>query len=197
MLKPRHFVLIFFIAAGVTFIACDSDDSPEPMTPRTFADVEADFAAIDLTPGINDVVLEMLNGVSYNFRVISPERTSGESRPLVLTLHGATTVEGAEKNTACYVKPGLDTLRAFILSPYGEGGLWFTDFNQDMIGNLIFLAQKYWPLQTDKIAVTGYSLYIRELSIKMFISLSSNNAAYNLTVFIFVNCNSRERFATE
>ena len=55
------------------------------------------------------------------------------------------------------MEPGLESLDAFILSPYGEGGLWFSDENQSMIGDLMFLCQKYWPIDRDKIAVTGYS----------------------------------------
>jgi predicted peptidase len=147
------YVLLFTLSIQ---ISCSSDD-PEPEQVRTFEDVENDFAAIDLAPGIHDIQLQILNGIEYHFRVIAPERADGENRPMVLALHGATTQPGAEKNTACYVEPGLDTLRAFILSPYGEGGLWFTDFNQEMIGTLMYLTQKYWPVEHDKIAVTGYS----------------------------------------
>ena len=128
-----------------------------PPPERTFADVEADFQALDLSPGVHDVTLEILNGVFYNFRIIAPERTAGENRPLVLTFHGATTSTDAHKNTACYAEPGLDTLNAFILSPFATGGLWFEDRHQEMVATLIFLVKKFWPIEEDKIAVTGYS----------------------------------------
>ena len=144
----NYFIIILTLFVLVFQSSCSSDE-PTPDAPRTFADIEADFAAIDLSPGIQDVQLEMFNGVIYHFRVIAPDRADGELRPLILALHGAASQLGAEKNTACYVEPGLDTLRAFIISPYGEGGLWFSDFNQEMIANLMFLTQKYWPIETE------------------------------------------------
>jgi predicted peptidase len=157
MLKFTHPLLSLLFASLLFFIACKSDDMPVPVDVRTFEDVEVDFQAIDLSPGVHDVSLEILNGVIYNFRVIAPERATGEERPFMIALHGASTSPDAHKNTACYVEPGLDTLNAFILSPNGEGGLWYTDENQEMMATLIFLVRKYWPIDEDRMAVTGYS----------------------------------------
>jgi len=159
MLRTNLIIPFSFFFALLVLNACQSDDDPVvvPVPSRTLADVEADFQALDLSAGVHDVSLEIINDVFYHFRVIAPERTDGETRPLVLAFHGATTSTDAHKNTACYVEPGLDTLDAFILSPFAEGGLWFEDKNQEMIGNLVFWIQKYWPVDTDKIAVTGYS----------------------------------------
>ena len=129
----------------------------EPALDRTYVDVVADFQALDLSPGIHDVSLEIVNGIYYHFRVIAPERAPSEKRPLVMTFHGASGSVDAHKNTACYSEPGLDTLRAFIFSPYASGGLWFEDENQKMMADLVFLINEYWPIEQDKIAVTGYS----------------------------------------
>lgn len=158
MYKRDFFICYFSFLVIIVFSACQkSDDGPEPQPIRTFADVEADFQAIDTSPGTHDVSLEMPNGVTYQFRVIAPERAAQEDRPLVITFHGASTSADAHKNTACYAEPGLETLNAFILSPYTEGGLWYTDESQQMIGDLVFLIRKYWPIDEEKIAVTGYS----------------------------------------
>lgn len=138
-------------------VSCGSDDDDSPSQTRTIEDIEADFENIDLSPGIEDVALEMFNGEVYNFRVISPERNNGELRPLILALHGASTSPDAHKNTACYVELGLEDLDAFILSPHANGGLWFAESSQRMIGDLMFFALKYWPIDRAKIAVTGYS----------------------------------------
>ena len=153
----NNFKILFF-AFTVLFLASCGDEEPRDTNiPRTFADVEADFQDIDMSPGVQDVELQMFNGVVYSFRVIIPEKAINENRPLILTLHGASTSPDAHKNTACYAEPGLDTLEAIILSPNSPGGLWFDDYSQEMVGNLMFLATKYWPVETDKIAVTGYS----------------------------------------
>lgn len=159
MIKPNLIFRFFSFFIVLLFVsACDrSDDMMDPPPTRTFADVEADFQALDLSPGVHDVSLEINNGVFYHFRVIAPERAAQERRPLVLTFHGASLSTDAHKNTACYAEPGLDTLNAFIFSPYAPGGLWYEDRNQQMMGELIFLIKKYWPIQEDKIAVTGYS----------------------------------------
>lgn len=158
MLITKQCVFYFFLANVLILSACKSDEPIEQPAPqRTFVDVERDFSEIDISPGIRDIELEILNGTIYNFRVIAPERNVGEDRPFILALHGASNSPDAHKNTSCYVEKGLDTLNAFILSPNGEGGLWFTDFSQEMLGNLVFLARKYWSIDETKIAVTGYS----------------------------------------
>ncbi len=155
-MREINLLILFISLSSLLFFSnCKSEDDSPPV--RTFSDVEADFQAIDLSPGVQDISLEILDGVIYHFRVIAPERDPGESRPLMITLHGATSSTEAHKNTACYAEPGLDTLHAFILSPFAEGGLWFSDEHQEMMATLMFLVQKYWPVEQDKIAITGYS----------------------------------------
>ena len=63
----------------------------------------------------------------------------------------------AHKNTDCYDEPGLEILDAFILSPNGGADLWYDNSNQEKVAILISLVKKYWPVELDKIAVTGYS----------------------------------------
>lgn len=153
-----HFILRLFFFGIIFFsYSCDSMDDPIDPPIRTVEDIEVDFQAIDLSPGVHDVSLEILNGNFYHFRVIAPERDANENRPLVLAFHGANPSPDAHQNTACYIEPGLAELNAFILSPYAEGGLWYEDENLEMMGDLIFLVKKYWPIEEDKIAVTGYS----------------------------------------
>ncbi len=157
--KTNTLIYLLSFVIVLIFSACKSsdDDTIEQAPPRTFEDVEVDFQALDISPGVHDISLEIVNGIYYDFRVIAPERATGENRPVVFTFHGASSSPDAHKNTACYAEPGLDTLNAFIISPYAEGGLWFATQNQDMVGNLVFLIKKYWPIEEDKIAVTGYS----------------------------------------
>lgn len=156
MYKTTQPLIYFFLVSILVLSACK--DEPEPVPQRTVQDMEADFQAIDLSPGIHDVSLEIVNGLFFDFRIIAPERAEGELRPMVLTLHGASGgAAGAHKNTDCYDEPGLESLNAFILSPNGGAGLWYDVPNQEMLATLMFLAQKFWPIDLDKIAVTGYS----------------------------------------
>lgn len=158
MLNLKSSTFYFFFAILLIGSACNSDETPDPAPARTFADVEADFQALDLSPGVLDASLEMLNGLFYNFRLISPTRAAGENRPMVLTLHGASAGNAdAHKNTACYAEPGLESLNAFILSPNGGIDLWYDNSNQEQIAILMSLALKFWPIDPAKVAVTGYS----------------------------------------
>lgn len=155
MKKIARTILPLLLTCIVVFSSCKKDDA----TPsRTFDDVERDFNALDLSAGIHDVTLEMLDGQSYKFRVIAPVRAAGEKRPMILALHGASGGNAeAYKATACYVEPGLASLNAFILSPYGGDGLWYENYYQQEVMTLLNLAKKYWPVELNKIAVTGYS----------------------------------------
>ena len=73
------------------FVNCEgSDDVIETQT-RTADDVRADFQALNISPGVNDLQLEStIKGVFWNFRVITPTTSSSNNkRPLVIALHGA------------------------------------------------------------------------------------------------------------
>jgi predicted esterase len=155
MIRFTKIILPFFLACMVVISSCKKSSTTAA---RTFADVENDFNALDLSPGIHDISLKMLDGDSYEFRVIAPVRNAGEKRPMILALHGASGGNSeAYKATACYVEPGLASLGAFILSPYGAEGLWYQPYFEQEIATLMFLAKKYWPIELNKIAVTGYS----------------------------------------
>lgn len=150
-------ILPLFLISLLALGSCKKSDNNSP-SGRTLDDVEKDFAALDLSPGIHDVSLEMLNGVIYKFRIIAPVRAANEKRPMVLALHGASAGNPeAYKATACYVEPGLASLNAFIISPYGGNGLWYESYFQQEISYLMYLVKKYWPILPNKIAVTGYS----------------------------------------
>lgn len=154
MIRFNRTIFPLLLACIVAISSCKKNDSAS----RTFADVERDFSALDLTPGIHDVELEMLGGDIYKFRVIAPVRAAGEKRPLVMALHGASAGNPeAYKVTACYVEPGLASLNAYIISPYGGNGLWYEPYFDQEVMTLLNLAKQYWPVEVNKTAVTGYS----------------------------------------
>ncbi len=81
---PRCF-LIFFLLVG-----CSSDD-PATETPKdlTFEEVEKAFSELDVQTGINDFSLEVPGNLSWDFRVIAPDVSDGDKKPLFVHLHGA------------------------------------------------------------------------------------------------------------
>ena len=155
------FLLVFFTNCGG-----GDDDSPAgtnvplPTSTRTGDDVRADFQALELSAGINDVKLEsIVSGVFWTFRIIVPESASSSNkRPLVLSLHGgATAVTEFYKQTSCLVEPGLASLDAYIVSPNSDGAHWYTNQNRTQIEALVEMSENYLNVDTSKVAVTGYS----------------------------------------
>ncbi|GAA4319850.1 hypothetical protein GCM10023115_46550 [Pontixanthobacter gangjinensis] len=158
-MKKLVFRSILVVLITFFSISCSSDDNDSPSTPdRTSADVEADFQALDLTTGVNDVSLQSVEGRTWNFRLIIPESAGTSERPLILTLHGASGGNpDAHKSTACYTEPGFEAIDPIILSPNGGNNLWTDAVNQQMILSLLFLVNKYQNVNEDRVVVTGYS----------------------------------------
>ncbi len=151
-MTPRLWVIavLYF-----SFLACKEEAKP----PAENYDVEADFRNIPIDQsGIQDVVLKVGPGVNWQLRVIIPEHDSNEKHPLLLALHGGSGYNPeAHTNTDCYVEPGLSSLGAFILHPNSGLDEWPDIENQQKLAGLTLLALKYWPVDSAKVAVTGYS----------------------------------------
>lgn len=155
-----HFITASFVLIALCFASCNKDESPSPPpTPRTYQDLENDFADIDISDdGITDVSLQATDALVWDVRVISPGIEDGETYPLVFSLHGAAGGSPtAHQSTACLVEPGLESLGAIIVSPNGYFNYWYEGPNIVQVLTLVNLAKKFWPVDTTKIAVTGYS----------------------------------------
>ena len=154
------FYLSLFTFFLLSFSNCKKDDdTPEPPVVRTIEDVEADFSAIDISAGVHDETLEFTGGKSWDFRVIAPPTSGTQTYPLVIHLHGsaASGDVDAHKSTDCYVEPGFENMDVFIISPNSGGEIWNSLRNQEKVVNLVLLARNLWPIDMDKIIVTGYS----------------------------------------
>lgn len=151
----------FSLLAIILFIlsSCDKNESdPVPPVARTYQDLENDFDAIDISGGVIDVSLLATNDIVWDVRIISPGITPGETYPLVFSLHGAANGSPtAHQSTACMVEPGLASLNAIIVSPNGYLYQWYQSPNVTQVLTLVNLAKKFWPIDTNKIAVTGFS----------------------------------------
>ena len=157
MPKGIRYFLPVLILSYFAFSGCGGDDDPSGPEPRTYQDLEADFDAINISSGIQDVTLQATDALFWDVRIIPPNDLS-TSRPLVIALHGAWGGNpDAHKTTACYIEPGLENLDAFIISPFAGAVPWFDGSQQQQILTLINLATKFWPVDPDKVVVTGYS----------------------------------------
>lgn len=149
---------IFLVPFFLLILGCSSGNDDNPENPRTLEDIENDFQALDLQPGINDVSMQNIAGGTWNFRVILPETDNSSLHPLVMTLHGAAGGNpNAHKTTACYAEPGFEEIDPIIISPNGGTTQWYEPFNQDMVLSLTYLARKFLAVDPDKIVLNGYS----------------------------------------
>jgi predicted peptidase len=157
-MQSKLYVFLAIILCALVLSACSSDDDPELPESRTYQDLENDFDAIDISPGLKDISLQATDNLFWDIRVIAPQLVGNDRRPLVIALHGASGGSSdAHKNTACYIEPGLASLDAFIISPFGGIIPWYEQANQQQILTLINLAKKFWPVDETKIVVCGYS----------------------------------------
>ena len=154
-----YFHPFFVLILALALFSCKKEESNDPPPLRTYQDLENDFDAIDISDeGIDDVSLQATSFLTWDVRIISPGIVEGQSYPLVFTLHGAANGSPtAHQQTACLAEPGLEALGAIIVSPNGYLKQWYEPENQQQILTLINLAKEYWPIDTNKIAVTGYS----------------------------------------
>ncbi len=136
---------------------CGSDDEGGAEG-ITYEDIENAFKAIPFEAGTQDVSIAITESLNYNFRIIIPSHTEGERLPLMMALHfdaaGNTEVH---KDTDCYIEPGLAELKTIIISPNGGETVWGTLENQDKLRILIDLSTRFWPVDTDRVGLIGYS----------------------------------------
>ena len=119
--------------------------------------LEEAFRAIPLTPGTRDVRLKPNLYQAWFMRVRIPEVPPGERKPLVLALHWAGGGDLYQGFHQCLAEPGLADLDAFIISPDAEFQIWYSHNNREKVLTLVRLAMQYWPVDTTRILVTGYS----------------------------------------
>jgi predicted peptidase len=158
MNKSSIFYISIFTLIILFFSSCKKDEEVPPVI-RTIQDVQSDFSDIDISEGVHDETLQFLNGKFWDFRVIAPQTSGTQNYPLIINLHGSASSGDADihKSTECLVEPGFENMDVFIISPNSKGEVWNSFNNQEMVINLVLLARDIWPIDLDKIVVTGYS----------------------------------------
>jgi len=158
LLKTVSIVLLI-----LSFVSCGDDEENEfTIVPvRTADDVREDFQNLTINPGINDITLEsIVAGVFWKFRIIAPAGASPTNKkPLIFRLHGgATNISTTiHQTTSCLAEPGFDGVDAYIISPNSNGSLWYQEPNIVQILALVDMSTSYLYVETNKVAVMGYS----------------------------------------
>ena len=139
-------------------LSCSKRDRTRIVPKRTMSDVEMAFKALQLSPGIQDIEIKSLTEKPWHFRVISPKVEHHKAYPLIIDLHWASGgAADAHQNTSCYLEPGFKGTDVFMIVPNGGSELWSSRRNQEMIINLVSFALTSWPIDRQKVVLTGYS----------------------------------------
>jgi predicted peptidase len=127
---------------------------------NTYAFDQSSFFDIDLTPGINSgtiTVVKFNEPISVNYTIFVPEHIGTDTVPLVFGLHGRG--QPSSHLVGSYLTPALGDLRGIIFGfDAPENSDWLDAPSVRMVKKIIDLAIENWPIDKNKIVLTGYSM---------------------------------------
>ena len=124
----------------------------ENIIPLPTAEGVRDF---DLSSGRRDDVLPLTHNRTWNCSLFVPARTETHL-PLCIALHGGNgDSQAASRLMDNLIEPALKDLDMILLAPVG--GIWWSEINEQRITELVRLVKEFWPIDTQKIVVLGYS----------------------------------------
>jgi dipeptidyl aminopeptidase/acylaminoacyl peptidase len=150
----RNIALVIIL---IIFMACKENPTEMPieLNPLLTEEMVRD---INLEPGIRIESLELNAGIIWNYSISVPEINDTEKVPLIIGLHGGPLgSSNGEGYLRCLADPGFKKLDAIIFAPDAGEFYFWEEGNYSLIITLIEYAKKYWPIDTNKIIVSGYS----------------------------------------
>ncbi len=143
-----------YILFVMLILGCNKDNSSDTTTPKT-----SDFEKINLTAGERNEMLVLSDGTEWQYRISVPDLGVNEKVPLLLNLHWSGDYNSYIESMRCLVEPAFKEKRYIIFSPrIGFGENWFAEDTRARILAFLDFAKANWPIESNKIAVTGYSL---------------------------------------
>ena len=148
---------IYLTILILAFIACTNKSPIESEFELSPLITEEMVGNVNLEPGIKIDSLKLKDGRVWKFGLSIPKIEAEEKVPLVIALHWFAEDEVYERYLRCLAEPGFADLNAIIFAPdNGEEEFW--DYNNyTVILTLIEYSKKYWPIDENKIVVSGYS----------------------------------------
>jgi len=121
---------------------------------------KSSLSSISLELGITNQEIDMGKSGTLSFTLSVPKITEGEEVPFVIALHwaGIYTPHFAEEYLRGLAEPGLHSLDAIIFAPDVPGDSWNNDLSENVILEFIKAAKDAWPINPNKIIITGYSM---------------------------------------
>jgi poly(3-hydroxybutyrate) depolymerase len=149
LLKNYFWILFLLLVVG-----CSKDESAKNSLPTL-----AEFQKIELITGERNSELTLGDGTAWQYRISVPELPQNTKVPLLINLHWSGDYNSYIESMRCLVEPAFKDSGYIIFSPrIGFGENWFAEETRERILAFLDLAIDNWPIDRNKIAVTGYSL---------------------------------------
>ena len=97
------------------------------------------------------------NDKKWAVKLSIPEIKKGEKVPLIIALHWAGKKDTYKEYANCLAFPSFEFLNGIIIAPSGDGFHWIHEKNERRVIKLIKQILKYWPIDKQKVIITGYS----------------------------------------
>lgn len=109
-----------------------------------------------LQRGVTDTLFKMTDGTDWNMYISIPE-IKDQKVPLVIALHWAGNAQTYQEFYKCLIGPAFKDTQAIIIAPSSDGLHWIMPNNKKRVVQLVKQLIKYWPIEDDKVLITGYS----------------------------------------
>lgn len=151
-------MLASFCACSTTEMV-DDNNTPTPSPTETVQPVPTEEAvsSINLEAGYRDDRITLSNGQALSFKISVPELEEGEKVPLIIALHWAGDDQTYKEFMDCLVQPAMRQTKAIIFGPAGGNSVWWSPISENILVTFINLVKEQWPIESDKVAVIGYS----------------------------------------
>ena len=146
--------LLLVICLGYLLSGCSSEDAPTPA--EELINVNS-VRSVDFSPGSRELNLKLSDGSIWPFRLYVPKHQEGAILPLIIGLHWAGDERTYQEYMSCLVEPAFNDFNAIIVAPLAGNELWWEPPMREKIVEMVRLVKAYWPVDAQKIVLTGYS----------------------------------------
>ncbi len=153
MLNIKNHLSILIIIILIT--TCKKNTSEQPFELNALLTEEM-VNNVSLDQGVRVDSFNLVGDIVWNYSISVPEISESEKVPLILGLHWTGESE-SEQYLRCLADPGFRKLNAIIFAPDAGDYYFWDENNYSLILTLIEYAKKYWPIDENKIIVSGYS----------------------------------------
>ncbi|MEX0288337.1 MAG: dienelactone hydrolase family protein [Flavobacteriaceae bacterium] len=146
-------ILLFSFLLSCSMACSKSEEGEKPLSS---ADEMLELIA---RTGEHNGTMTLADGSEWKYRISVPEIPDGSKVPLLLNLHWSGGFDSYIESMRCLVEPAFKNSGYIIFSPrIGFGENWISEKNRNRVLEFLDLAKLHWPIDPNKIGVTGYSL---------------------------------------